>query len=376
MRSMKACAVLLSVATVTTVSGCSEPPAPVGVTVLLVGNHANAPTPALTRPVESALQAAQARGDTLLVQTVEGTPKVVGQLPLGCAAAEKSSAACEQHQQSAKETWARLLVGSPATTPQTSLFTALSVARAQAPNYGTGGPVHIIALDPGLDTTGPMAVPDLSLLSINPSAAAASLKKQLPDLKGISVELLGIGAVAAPQKLSNQQGGQLRQYWSAILAAAGATTVDVTGSGASDQTAARPLPPVRVVLAPKPGPNTTCATVKLDESQLGFLPDQAVLRDPTRVPSQLQAFADRLKPTPYSVAVIGTTAYPEITKGPNSLSNRRARVVVNMLEKLGIPGNRLMPQGVGINFSDYKDPQGNPFLEVSMRRVILRPICP
>lgn len=133
-----------------------------------------------------------------------------------------------------------------------------------------------------------------ALLSADPVAVTDRLAEtgQLPALAGVEVVLIGAGDTVPPQDpLPPPARAALVALWTTVLERSGAAVqVEQAPVVARDLAGLPPVTPVPVA-APRParGP------VPLPDSAVGFLPDQAVLRDPAAATAALAPFADALR---------------------------------------------------------------------------------
>ena len=122
-------------------------------------------------------------------------------------------------------------------------------------------------------------------------------------------------------------------------------------------------------------PATTGGCVRLREDQVGFLPDQANLRDANTAGNVLEPVAATLRSSGQSATLIGTTALPE--DPPYALSTARAEAILGLLVSLGVDRKKLTAVGVGTNFGDYVSPLSdgrfNETIAVQDRLVIIVP---
>jgi hypothetical protein len=204
-----------------------------GPLVLAVSGRQDSPAPALTGSMHAAVVEAAHHGSPVGLVDVDGRPQLVN-APL-----PPESKLPNPEMQAAME--ARFIASIAAAvssirahSPHADVLDALAVAghavRAACDHGGT-----IYLEDSGLQEIGPLNFRKLSLLRAHPIAVAAFLahEDELPNLKGETVVLVGIGDTAPPQgQLSISQQTNLIRIWSAIVKASGALVrVDLTPRG-------------------------------------------------------------------------------------------------------------------------------------------------
>lgn len=377
MRNTRLIATALVCASSLGLSGCDlggEPPGNGGATALVIGNRQNMPAPALTQAARAALEAAIERGDRLVVVSVTGEPKVVAQSDLSCP--WKSTEGCKKFLEDNLERLPAIVTRYPADAKEASLFAAIKVARDNLDSLP--GPKQIITIDSGLDTAGPLALNDLSVLDTDAAELGKELKMERysPDLTEISLVMTGLGQTVAPQgRLTAPDAARLNALWTAVLQQAGAKQIQVASD--SLPTGPRPvsLPVVSVTKRPSPpSPENLCGQFRFNEAQLGFEPNKATFADRNRARAALRDLAKALQRTGFNVVLTGTTAYKESKPG-NPLSKARAAAAKEVLVELGVQAQHVLTQGVGINWSGYRPPDG-PVEAMKMRLVLMDPTCP
>jgi outer membrane protein OmpA-like peptidoglycan-associated protein len=155
--------------------------------------------------------------------------------------------------------------------------------------------------------------------------------------------------------------------------------LDIAGSRTSVNTDI----PVTPVTLPTVPPFQPCGeTVLHDGDTVGFLPDQAVFRDPAAARSTLQDLATLIIDGRQLVELVGTTAtWGPSEQGRVDLSRRRAEAVKSVLVELGVPADRITTVGAGTSWPDRVvdiAPDGSliPAAAALNRSVIVRLSCP
>lgn len=357
-----------------------------GATALIIGNRQNAAAPQLAAENKT-INAAIDRGDRFFVIAESGTPD---EQPAVDQTAEcvkvRSAIACDKFRDDFKAGFATGVQGIRANSPEASLMKSLYVAAKALNGDNSGdltGPKQLIIVDSGIDTAQPLSIRDLDVVDWDPRVVIDAIKKvkgDLPNLKGVEVQLIGLGAVADPQKpLTGDQQHKLGKLWQTVLTESGAQVLTAPPTEVPNPVAARtdlrPAFPVSIAKRNPSPPPTPCKTFSLNEAVLGFEPDQATFYDKEKARRAVAKYAKDLIRAGVGVALTGTTAYQE--KNPrNPLSHARAEAVRDLLVDLGVPKSKIVTQGVGNNFPGYKDPQGDPVAEIKMRLVIVDPLCP
>jgi OmpA-OmpF porin, OOP family len=355
----------------------SDPPPPVmpavcptsGPVVFAVSGRQDSPAPVLTGSMRAAVISAINSGSAIGLVNVDGTPQLIA------ASAFSDPTAGNQHALTADKTnYAQQVeygvVGARATTPDANVLKALDVAgqaiRAACPYGGT-----IYLEDSGLSETGPMDFRQPGLLEALPSDVVAFLKAnhELPDLKGISVVLAGIGDTAPPQHpLSIAQRNNLIAIWEAIAKAGGATSVRVDPAPLSGPAPAH-VPPVLLVPVPAepvwtpPPANTSSSNPELgvfpDSGPVGFEPDSTAFRQPALARAAIRPLARYLTANPsVRILLTGTTAHWGSLTGCKALAWERAATVKAVLVQMGARPSQIKTQGLGWDFPGYINDQG------------------
>ncbi len=347
-------------------TGCGDG----GPTVLAVAGHANSPAPTMTTTMGQAVANAATAGTPVGVVSIEGVPRLVAAGAFGSEAG--NSAAREADRAAFTAGVAGAVSGLRAGTPHAGYVqgvqTAADAVRAAC---ATGGSIYLAGS--GLQDTGALDFSRSGLLGADPREVVDFLRAndQLPDLTGISVTLVGIGATAPPQTpLDQASRNDLIAIWTAILEAAGASGVQVDPSPRSGPAPAG-VPEVATVPVPEPPVfPTTCSVTNFmlpDTGPVGFLPDVATFRDRATARADLALIADALgECSAAKITLIGTTSSageqtPAGEAGRRELSQQRAEAVKAVLVDLGIEVGRITTVGDGQHFVGYendRDPQG------------------
>jgi OOP family OmpA-OmpF porin len=106
--------------------------------------------------------------------------------------------------------------------------------------------------------------------------------------------------------------------------------------------------PVTPVSLPTVPPFQACGETVLHEDTVGFLPDQAVFRDPATARRTIQDLATVVMNGRQAITLIGTTATAGTSEASRKqLAQRRAEAVKSVLVELGIAPDRITTIGAG-----------------------------
>lgn len=333
---------------------CAFAPGAVG---FVVGGRANSPGiggPSTPPVLVASTQAAVAnQASTLLVDT-GGSPHV-SVVPLALTA--NNDAAREQEQAAKVVELQDAILATTATAEEADPLEALNLAADHLrSNGGTG---TIVLVDSGLQTTGALDYTKPGMLSATPGDVAASLKASghLPDLRGVTVLLVGIGSTAAPQEaLDTATRHNVQEQWRAIAQAAGATCTSVDTTPTTNPAAAG-LPTVTPVVVP---PVQAAIPTPDDPSELAlqFQSNSAQFVDPAGAEQSLAPLGTWLAQSGTQVLLTGTTASDGTEEGRAQLSLMRAEAVGAALVRLGAHAEQITTEGVGTDHPSHVDDLG------------------
>jgi outer membrane protein OmpA-like peptidoglycan-associated protein len=250
-----------------------------------------------------------------------------------------------------------------ARTPEADLLGALDVAaRATLPTR----PATILVDDSGLSTRGGVAFDDKTTIEVdaNEMVEALTRKGYLPDLSGLTVVLVGIGEVGAPQKpLRPAQRRHLVDLWTSIGKASGAACVaSLDQVRTADPDSGLPfVSPIPVPPPPATPPVSSSSDTFLlsDGGEVSFKPDTAQFVDPDAARLALAQVAKAAKRSSNtSVKVVGTTANVGPISSQIVLSKARAQAIADVLVQLGVERERLVVEGLGSRFPEYLNDHG------------------
>ncbi|GAB2568321.1 hypothetical protein GCM10027269_24020 [Kribbella endophytica] len=345
--------------------GAPDPP---GIAIV-VGQHANAIVPSRVPEIDSAIDATRSiKGARVIVVRADGQPTIA-------------------YDEERAEGNDNTMVADPIATDLEPIFEQGKAQTAEVDLLGaidvaarglsrSKGPKSLYIVDSGLQTAGALKF-QTGLLQADPGEVAAYLQQvnTLPDLQGITVHLVGIGAVTAPQPpLPVPARRRLEAIWKAIIEASGAQQpVNVVPAALQPRTTKVAMPTVTVVPVVAPPPPQPC---QLRADTLGFEPDRADLIDQAAAVAVLRTCLAKLGAA-RRIEVIGTTSSAGTEEGRAQLSQQRAEVIRDLLVRLGIAPARLTARGIGNNCRppcvvDRHDGVLDPVLAVKNRLVIIR----
>ncbi|MFN2497054.1 MAG: OmpA family protein [Pseudonocardiaceae bacterium] len=342
-----------------------------GALAVIVGAHSNMVAPSLINAVQDEIDTASDLGSPVTVIVPDGAPTASAPLDL----AIPNDNPLYKQDQIAQLT--NLIDGVRADTPEVDLLAAMALAGRSVAD--AAGPRTIIVIDSGLQTSGALRFQDQNgaLLDANPSEVVDLLRRtqQLPDLAGTRVVFTGLGDTAPPQPtLSQPARAVLVDLWTAIVEAAGGTA-EIKEAPLPSTRTLDGLPPVSIVPVAVRSVGPPPSVTVLRDGTVGFLPDQAVFRDPGQARAVLADYAREIQNGKRAV-LTGTTSSAGTPEGRLRLSRDRAGAVRDLLISLGAPAARMEARGVGSDFPGYvpdRDSQGNldPLAAAQNRQVII-----
>ena len=339
-------------------TGCSHASPPASAALpgdgveLVVGTHANQPSPDVPKAVRARLASAISGEKFIGVLAVEGVPRVL-QPPLPMSVTGETPQARAESDRKNTQTLTNLVRNARPATRGADLLTALLQAATSARAAGIPIP-RIVAVDSGLSDRGPLNFTVAGMTAAVPADVAASLLQKhvlsATTFAGLTVEFVGLGTdVAPPQSpLSTSQVQAVSAIYTAVVEAGGGTAVITplpgTGGVAKNDLSVG-------VVQTGGGKLTLGGTTSLgDTSPIGFEPGTATFRDPAAARELLKPVAAWLAPgSTHRATVIGTTssAGSESKASDLQLSRARADAVARLLVSLGADPSRITAEGRG-----------------------------
>jgi outer membrane protein OmpA-like peptidoglycan-associated protein len=342
-----------------------------GALAVIVGAHSNMVAPSLLDSVQGELDTASRLGSPATVIVDDGSPSASAPVQL------KTGNDNPLYQQDQISQLKNKIAKTRAESPEVDLLAAITLAGRSVGD--AAGPKTIVVIDSGLQTTGALRFQDQegALLNADPDEVVEQLRRtrQLPDLSGMRVVFTGLGDTAAPQRpLPAPARATLVAVWTKIVESAGGKA-EVKQAPLPDTRTLGNLPPVTVVPVAQRSIGPLPAVTVLRDGTVGFVPGQAVFRDPDQARSVLADYAKAIE-NGRRATLTGTTASDGTPQYRLQLSEKRANAVRDLLIGLGAPAGAITTRGVGSDFPGYvpdRDPQGNlnPIPAAQNRQVII-----
>jgi OmpA-OmpF porin, OOP family len=374
-RKLAAIAVCLAAGAFTTAACSSHPDSGPAITAalncrdpqgleLVIGAHRDAPEPSLDPALVCQITTAIRTREPVRIVVASGRPRLITpQLKrvTGGTLAQQNSPRVQQDVQRILTAIADARPDSPGIDDLEALSVAADAART------VGDPhAELVLIDSGLDDRGALDFIEPGMLAATPAEVAQQLKASgnLPDLRGFTVLLVGLGYTAPPQApLSAKWRYGVTRTWAAVVTAAGAKDEVIPQPGQSpsvdtDQPVkAVPVPPIQPVRVPptQPGkPHKPAIVIFTQESAVRFEPNTTVFVDPAAAEQALTPIARWLAADPSRHAWLeGTAADVGPLSGQIELSKLRANRVRAELIALGASGVQISTTGVGSNFPQF-----------------------
>lgn len=337
-------------------------PLPAGPLAVAISQRANSPAavpPQAMQVVEKFVETTPAgvTGPTLTLINVDGQPSVsqTGQF----LSTVGNSVALKDDQDSFLNGFLRAASDMRAHAPEADTLSALELAggAARRPEAGT-----VVLVDSGLSTTGALDFSQPGVLDAPADDVIRFLRATgaLPDLRGLTVVLMGIGDVAPPQDPLGTRKSRLVDLWTKIAQASGAACVAAIDTSRQPVPVGGPLKPVKLVPIPRPPAyQANSVTVLPDAGEVGFEPGRAVFRDPAAARAFLRPIADQLRADPSAhLRLTGTTARWGARDDQIELARQRAEAVKAELIELGADANHIETRGLGSYFAQYMPDNG------------------
>lgn len=339
-------------------SACTSTPGQPEVNLaIVVGAHANAPTPTLQgETVYNCIMESTASYGSVCVVVDDGAPYAVAEYDIAAPTKNLSTAKRAEIAQEQTAQIMAVMAKAAAVTPEVDVLSGIELA-ARALQDKTGERI-LILLESGLSTAGYMDfTQNLLYASTETVLSYLESKQAIPDLTGTSVIWVGLGDVAGIQKpLTPTNKNSLQELWSAVLYAGGATSVEF----AADLPSAAPVPetlpyvtPVTIVedasLVIDTSELSFDTPLVLGEEKVLFLPDSPEFADVEAVQDILRPIAGYMKANPgFQLLLAGTTATAGSQEGCVLLSFQRANAVRDVLLSIGVDPKQLCdPVGLG-----------------------------
>ncbi|MGH3781059.1 MAG: OmpA family protein [Pseudonocardiaceae bacterium] len=353
-------------------AGCDNKAAATpGALAVIVGAHSNMVAPSLLDNVKTEIDGASELGSPATVIVDDGSPTASAPVSL------KTANDNPLYQRDQVKRLKSLIDNTRAGHPEVNLLAAIDLAARSVSD--AAGPKTIVVIDSGLQTTGALRFQDQdgALLNASPDEVIEQLRRtqQLPNLTGMRVVFTGLGDTAPPQQpLPAPARTGLVALWTKIVESAGGNA-DVKQAPLPGTRPRDGLPPVTIVPVAERSIGPLPSVTVLRDGTVGFVPDQAVLKDPAAARAVLADYAKAIK-NGRRALLTGTTASDGTPEYRRQLSEKRADAVRDLLVDLGAPADRISIRGLGSDFPGYvpdRDAQGNldPIPAAQNRQVII-----
>ena len=329
--------------------------------VLIVGAHRNAPAPSLDPALVCQVTAAIRAGLPVQIAVPSGQPLLITLRLVSVQGGTLAQQNSPRVQQDVQRVQAAVAAARP-DSPGVDDLAALAVAADQARSAGDPH-AELVLIDSGLDDRGALAFTAPGMVAATPAEVARQLKASgnLPDFRGFTILLVGIGYTAPPQApLPAKWRSNVTQIWATVLRSAGAAVeiIPQPGQGPSVKTGQ----PVRAAPVPPTQPawnSRDPAFVFPDSGPVGFEPDTAAFRDPSAAYAALRRLAGYLAAnSPARIELTGTTARWGSLAGCRALAQQRANTVKAVLVQMGARPSQIVTRGLGWRFPGYENDQG------------------
>jgi OmpA-OmpF porin, OOP family len=325
--------------------------------VLIIGAHRNAPSPSLDQHSRCLVTAAISAGRPVLIVVASGQPTLITPKLISVHGGSLAQQDSPRVQHDVERIQAAITAARP-DSPGADDLAALAVAADAAHSAGIPH-AALVLLDSGLNDRGALDFTVPGLVAATPSEVAGQLKGSgdLPDLRGFTVLLVGLGYTAFPQPpLPAKWRGNVTQIWTAVVTSAGARAEAIPQPARSASiSTSQPVKPVPVP-ADRPVKLTPRAPIVFTgESPVRFRPDSTDFADPGAAAQALTPIARWLAAGTFRHAwLVGTTADVGSLAGQIALSRLRAGRVRGALVALGVSPAQISAKGVGSDFPQFR----------------------
>jgi outer membrane protein OmpA-like peptidoglycan-associated protein len=324
--------------------------------ILILGAHRNVPQPELGPGLVCQLTAAIRAGKPVRLVVDSSQPTLIApQLDNSTnrSLAQQNSPWPQQDLRRVQ----KLIAAARPRSPGVNALEALSVAADEARTLASPH-AELVLIDSGLDDCGALNFTEPGMIAATPAEVASQLKSSgnLPDLRGFTVVLVGLGYTAPPQvPLSAKWRSNVTQIWAVTLRMAGAQVEIIPQPGGGPPTPTSQ--PAQAVPVPSTQPVTVTTRAPLvftGESAVRFEPNTTVFADAATAVRALAPIARWLAAVPSRHAYLeGTTADVGPMSGQIELSLLRADRVRDELIALGASPGQTTTAGAGSDFPQF-----------------------
>lgn len=344
-------------------TGCGDPASPVNVVIVDGNARANFGSFSYNLPAIGNLINSAAHCGYVGQVSVEGTPRETASFSISDLSTKGyTSQKLDEMARSNQVVITQTLQSLTVTSEEADVLKAVQLgARSLQAKNSNGAENWLIILDNMLATKGVLDFATGNLLDANADVIVQALQErsELPDLTDVNVIVFGCGDTIEPQQPLNAQArDNLKEIWNAIFHAANAKTVEFRNELPSDTEINELLPRVSTVsvitdriafpedAVEEEQPVETI--VRLDDTAISFVADEATLRDPSAAREAILPFAELLRSHPEQCMLIaGSTATAGTREGCLALSQARAAVISELLVAEGVDPAQLICIGLG-----------------------------
>lgn len=342
-------AILFLLASLLTLTSCSEGSASTTSLAIVTLNGRNAPACDPSTMSEYITAAASTDGGSVSLIIADGEPFLSETISFGPRESKNDyhwnlelTERCAQVE--------KVILESAPKEEETDVIGAIRLASRQLQSADSNPSILVIAHS-GINTTSPFPMQSCDLSALDPDAMIAQLEEAgyLADLDGCDVHWYFLGDVDGDQDpLESAQVEALRSFWSSYLEQSGAASVTFHSDlPTADEIEAAPEVSTIGVTPVKLDPTVP---ISLDSEIVHFLPDSAQLSDEASTIQQLSPIAEALKSSPNTQYILaGSTADVDgvTLEQAKAFSLSRAVTVKSLLCDLGVPSQQLICIGLG-----------------------------
>lgn len=338
---------------------------PTDAMIIVADTHANSPAPTLdarSRDLLADVMRNNAGSDSVQVIRVSAVPTIDTELRLHAVKGTPAGkeAIIQRNLRSIDES---LAIGSH--TDGADDLEAIGMAADALRVSGAANPV-IAFIGSGLSDQGRLDFTTPGMLEADPELVSEHLDASgaLPDLSGITVNLVGTGYTSGPQEpLDTTYRENVTAIWRMVLESAGAELIITPEPRTWEavETSAS-VTPVEVPTITAPELCKTEEIIFTEQSQVSFRPEETVFVDLASAHAALEPIAQWLAADADRTAAIrGTTADDRSDPARlKVLGQRRADTVRELLITAGARPGQITAEGVGADFPEYVRPDLDP----------------
>lgn len=342
-------AILFLLASLLTLTSCTESSASTTSLAIVTLNGRNAPACDPSTMSEYITAAASTDGSSVSLIIADGKPYLSERISFGPRESKNDyhwdlelTERCSQIE--------KVILESTPHEEETDVIGAIRLASRQLQSEDSNPSILVIAHS-GINTTSPFPMQNCDLSALDADAMIAQLEEAgyLADLDGCDVHWYFLGDVDGDQEsLESAQVEALRSFWSSYLEKSGAASVtfhsDLPTTGEIE------VAPEVSTIGVEPVKLDLTSPISLNSEIVHFLPDSAQLSDKASTIQQLSPIAEALKASPNTQYILaGSTADVDgvTLEHAKAFSLSRAITVKSLLCDLGVPSQQLLCIGLG-----------------------------